>query len=257
MSLKLDADSIRVPVKKSFVPAILRLVLGMLCCLTIGWGAYKVLLARNLNELRASTTHRLEFYRLSMEATLSRNESLPNLLALDDRLASFLMKRGDQERQAADDFLHEVKERADIAATYLMDATGLCIASSNAGQPGSFVGNNYSFRPYFKDAMQGKPGRFYGIGSTTGVPGYFLTAPIKRSGTLLGVVAVKVSLDSFETAWLKGGDIVLLADPWGIFFLSSNSEWKFKTRSQLNEEAIRELIKTQPYPSPEKLIRGC
>lgn len=251
--MKPETDSVRLTVKQSLTTTIGRFVLGLLICLLVAWSVYRVLVKRNINELRTSTAHRLEFYRMSLEATLARNESLPNLLALDERLASFLVRRGERERTAADDFLREVKNRADISAAYLMDSSGLTIASSNAGQPDSFVGNNYSFRPYFKDAMSGNNGRFYGFGSTTGVPGYFLTAPVRHQGKILGAIAVKVSLDSFETAWLKGGDIVLLSDSWGIFFLASNRDWKFKTRSQLSEETQLELIKTRKYPAPENL----
>jgi two-component system C4-dicarboxylate transport sensor histidine kinase DctB len=122
-----------------------------------------------------------------------------------------------------------------------MDDTGLTIASSNAGLPESFVGKNYSFRPYFQEAMQGKLGRFYGIGATTGVPGYFLAAPIRKDGTIVGAVAVKVSLDPFESALKKGGDVVLLVDSSGVIFLSSIGEWKYRTLSQLNEEPQRQL----------------
>ena len=33
---------------------------------------------------------------------------------------------------------------------YLMDLTGMTIAANNFGQPNTFVGNNYAFRPYFQ-----------------------------------------------------------------------------------------------------------
>ena len=37
---------------------------------------------------------------------------------------------------------------------YLMDLSGLTIAANNFGQPDTFVGNNYAFRPYFSEAVQ-------------------------------------------------------------------------------------------------------
>jgi two-component system C4-dicarboxylate transport sensor histidine kinase DctB len=206
-----------------------------------------MLLVRHVDELRTSTAQRLEFYSLSLEATLKRNESLPYLIALDERLTTLLVRPGASQRQVADDFLRKVKERADIAATYLIDDTGLTIASSNAGQPESFVGKNYSYRPYFQEAMQGKLGRFYGVGATTGIPGYFLAAPIRKEGDIVGAVAVKVSLDSFESSLMKGGDIVLLVDSSGVIFLSSISEWKCRTLSQLNEETQQKLHATRQY----------
>jgi two-component system C4-dicarboxylate transport sensor histidine kinase DctB len=248
----MNADSIQLRVKKSFKSAAFRFVMGLLICFLAGWGVHRMLLVRHLNELRASTAQRLEFYRLSLEATLDRNESLPHLIALDERLATLLVQKGDSARQVADDFLNMVKERADIAAAYLMDDTGLTIASSNAGQPSSFVGEYFFERPYFKDAMKGERGRFYGIGRKTKVPGYFLAAPISKNQEMIGVVTVKVSLDSFESAWLKGGDIVLLADSSGVIFLTSNREWKYKTLRPLSKDEQDELDKSKQY-GKEKL----
>jgi two-component system C4-dicarboxylate transport sensor histidine kinase DctB len=60
-------------------------------------------------------------------------------------------------------------------------------------------------------------------------------------------VAVKVSLDPFESALLKGVDIVLLVDSSGVIFLSSISEWKYRTLSQLNEETHRQLCASRQY----------
>jgi len=251
------ADSILLTVKRSFKSALFLFVLGMLICFLAGWGVHRMLLARHLDELRANTAQRLEFYRLSLEATLDRHESLPYLIALDERLTTLLVKKGDSERKAAEDFLRKVQEQSNIAATYLMDDSGLTIASSNSGQPGSFVGNNYSFRPYFKDAIMGKPGRFYGVGSTTGVPGYFLAAPIRKHGDLVGAVAVKVSLDPFETALKKGGDIILLVDSSGVIFLSSIDEWKYRTLSQLNEVIQRQLHASRQYGNRALLPLGA
>ena len=239
--MRQNADSILLTVKRSFKSAVFRFALGLLICFLAGWGVHRMLLERHLDELRASTAQRLEFYRLSLEATLDRNESLPYLIALDERLATLLVQQGDSERQVADDFLRKVKERADIAATYLMDDTGLTIASSNAGQPGFVLSGKITrIRPYFKEAMQGELGRFYGIGSTTGEPGYFLAAPIKTKGNTVGAVAVKVSLDSFET---PHGGRVGTSFCWlthqGSSFFPRNDEWKYKTLRPLNEDDQR------------------
>jgi len=255
--LRHTADSIRLIFKRSFKLAILRFVLGLLVCFLVGLSVHRMLLVSHVYELRISTAQRLEFYRLSLEATLNRNESLPNLIALNEKLASLLVRHEESERKVVNDFLLKVKKETEIAATYLMDDTGLTIASSNAGQQGSFVGNNYSYRPYFQEAMRGELGRFYGVGATTGVPGYFLAAPIRKGGgDIVGAVAVKVSLDPFESALKKGGDIVLLVDSSGVIFLSSISEWRFKTLSQLNEETQRQLRDSRQYDKHDLLPLG-
>jgi two-component system C4-dicarboxylate transport sensor histidine kinase DctB len=247
LSLKNTVDSMRLTVKKSFKLAAFRISLSLLICLLAGWSVSSILLERNHKELRERTKQRLDYYRLSLETTIDRNESLPFLISLDGRLRTLLEHPGAGERQAADDFLKKVKERADIAAAYLMNTTGLTVASSNAGQAGSFIGNNYSFRPYFKEAIQGKLGRYYGIGSTTGEPGYFLAAPIKSDHGTVGAVTVKVSLAPQEAALQKSGDIVLLADSWGVIFLSTIDQWKYRTISDLKQETLRQLRASRQY----------
>jgi two-component system C4-dicarboxylate transport sensor histidine kinase DctB len=245
--MKVSAALIVSKLKRSPWRSAVYVIVAILFCFLTGWSAYRLLLARNLEELRARTENRLEFNRLSLEAALDRNESLPYLFALDQRLTRILAQRGDNEQQIANSFLLNAKEQAHIAVAYLLDDTGLTIAASNAGQPGSFMGKVYSHRPYFQDAMLGKLGRFYGIGSTTGVAGYFLAAPIRTDKGVIGAVTVKVSLDHFEAAWSMSGDIVLLADASGVIFLSSKDEWKYKTLRPLDTETQRKLLKSQQY----------
>ena len=56
---------------------------------------------------------------------------------------------------------------------YLLDRNGETIAASNWRDWSSFVGNNYAFRPYFRDAVANGSGRYFAVGVTTGIPGYF------------------------------------------------------------------------------------
>ena len=60
-----------------------------------------------------------------------------------------------------------------------MDVSGLTIAASNARSASSFVGQNYGYRPYFQAAQRGELGEFYGIGATTGIPGYFYAMAVR------------------------------------------------------------------------------
>ncbi|MCQ4942514.1 two-component sensor histidine kinase, partial [Escherichia coli] len=50
------------------------------------------------------------------------------------------------------------------SAIFILDTQGKSIASSNWQDPGSYLGQNYCYRPYYKHDMSGLNGRFYGIG---------------------------------------------------------------------------------------------
>ncbi|MEI7613307.1 MAG: ATP-binding protein, partial [Betaproteobacteria bacterium] len=188
------------------------------------------------------------FYRLSLESLLSRNESLPRVIAMEAKLNALLSRPESKDLQlAANRYLLEVKKGADITAAYLLDRHGLTLAASNFLQPSSYIGNNYAYRPYFRDAMEGKLGSFYGIGTTTSDPGYFLTAPIEANGEKIGAATVKISLENFESALIRGGDTVLLVDAFGVIFLASVPEWKYRTLHPLDQETLRRLDASRQY----------
>ena len=63
----------------------------------------------------------------------------------------------------------------------LVDKSGKTFASSNRHAPDSFVGQSYAFRPYFKQAAGGITGRYFAVGVTSKVPGYYVSRPIRDS----------------------------------------------------------------------------
>lgn len=231
-----------------FWPA-LRLLAVLVLCVLAGWGVQEVFFARQLDRLAQQARHNVEFYRMSLDSLLTRNESLPRIIAMEDRLKELLREPSDPARlDAANDYLLKVKDGAGLNAVFLMDKDGLTLAASNVGLPGSFVGHNYSFRPYFQDAMQGRLGIFYGVGATTGVPGYFLAAPIEgENGEAIGTVIVKISLEDFEAALTRNGDPVLLADASGVVFLASVPGLKYRSLTPLDTGALAQIAMTRQY----------
>ena len=217
-------------------------------CLLLGWLTYGALFAFHLDGERRASAQRLDGFALSLEATLSRHESLPGLLALDPSLSSVLHEPASPQRvAAANAYLEAAQQGASVAAAFLIEASGKTLAASNWRQPRSFVGHNYAFRPYFRDAVERGLGRFYGVGVTTGEPGYFLAAPIREQGKVLGVIVVKVGLESMEQALAGAGDTLLLVDGDGIVFLSSSRNLRYRSLAPLGEAVAARLAATQQY----------
>ncbi len=235
-------------VRNNQVRRVLQVGAALIVCLIVGWVTRQALLSSGLKSLQKLSGQHMEFYRLSLESLLTRNESLPRLVAQEEKLGKLLLHPDDISlQQGANRYLRDVQGISDIAAAYLMNADGLTVAASNFGQPMSFVGKNYGYRPYFRDAMHGRLGRFFGIGMTTGQPGYFLAAPVEVHGKKVGVSAIKVSLDSFDAALLKSGEIVLVTDSSGVIFLTSVKEWRYRTLTQLGKDATEQLRTTRKY----------
>ncbi|SFD71377.1 two-component system, NtrC family, C4-dicarboxylate transport sensor histidine kinase DctB [Paracidovorax konjaci] len=223
--------------------------LAVLACVCAGALAYRWSLEAQLAGQQRAATQRLAFAAQSLESLLHRNEALPALLALDGGVGTALRRPNAANLRAANAFLGQAAALADVEAAYLMDTRGLTIAASNWEQVSSFVGQNYRFRPYFESAMAGQTGRFYGVGATTGKPGYFIAAPLPAGAPAQGVVAVKMSLDAFEAALFAGGDTVLLADREGVVFLSTEADWRYRTLAPLGAGARARLEGAQQYGS--------
>jgi two-component system C4-dicarboxylate transport sensor histidine kinase DctB len=222
------------------------------CCAAMAWLAYDIAL-RHYQHARANeVAQRASFYALSLDSQLARYESIPRIAALEPVLLKLLNHPDNAAvRIAANAYLKAVQANAQLAAAYVMDAHGVTLAASNWDKPSSFVGSDYVFRPYFTDAMKHGLGRFYGVGNTTGEPGYFLAVPIldarhpERSP--LGVIAIKAPLDNYESALTKSGDMVLLTDLDNVVFLTSVPEWRYRALVPLSDHTMRGLRTTLQY----------
>ena len=189
---------------------------------------------------------RLSLYRSTVVAELDRFSHLTFVLARDP----FVMETaGGGPTAPLDGRLASFANQSGLDAIYLMDFEGLTISASNAGSASSFVGQNYSFRPYFQEAMEGGQGRFYGIGATTGLPGYFIAdSVVSDLGEALGVIAIKIDLTRLENSWREGGEQVLLTNADGVVLLASNADWRYRTLTPLDAAQRTAIAATRQFP---------
>jgi len=187
----------------------------------------------------------------ALQSALEKFETLPFVMSLHPAVADALLHPESRDGvQALDRYLFEIQQRARIAAAYVVQADGLTIAASNANSPQTFVGNNYRFRPYMQSAMRGSTGRFYGIGTTTSAPGYFLAQPVHAGSAapaVIGAVVIKIDLQDFEKSWPVEADPVALVDANGIVFLSNIADWKYRSIAPLGAAALEQIRLTQQY----------
>ncbi|HEX5392791.1 MAG TPA: ATP-binding protein [Rhodocyclaceae bacterium] len=225
-----------------------QLAAAALLCVLVSLAAYDIFHARALSHLREANGQRLDFYAASLESSLDKHEPLPHLAGLERDVLGALDHPADAAAiAAANRYLTIVQQQTKVAAIYLLDTQGLTLASSNWNTPQSFVGQRYTFRPYFREAIAGGIGRIYAVGATTREPGYFIAAPIRHGGRIAGVMVVKVSLDTFEQDMAKSGDHIALADSAGVVFLSAVPDWKYRTLGPLPAESALRLADARQY----------
>ncbi len=202
----------------------------------------------NTERLRAAGAQRLEVYAASLENLLDKYDFLPHMLELDKDVLALLEHPGDSaRRQEVNGYLERLSRQASSRIIYIVDLQGRTLAASNWRQKDSFVGDSIGFRPYLQDALRGRPSGFYGVGTTSGEPGYFYARGVHRDGRMLGVAVVKVNIEEQERGWVQGADKVMLADANGVVFLSSAPAWKYHTLRPLSGSVRARLEQTRQY----------
>lgn len=190
---------------------------------------------------------RLEMYKSTLNSTIEQYYILPYMLSIDKIINQSITENKDQQRHSLNERIEYLNNHLKTAAIFILDAQGQAIASSNWQEAGSYVDQNYSYRPYYKQAMAGLNGKFYGIGSTTNRPGFFLSTGIRNNGEIIGVVVVKISLNEIENAWSEGPENIIVTDEHSIIFLSSQPEWRMKSLQPLPVNIMKKLQSTRQY----------
>ncbi len=227
--------------------AALLLVFALLSA-AAAWTTYKVSQGMGLAELQTTGRHRLDLYSASLEREIGKYAYFPATLGLERNVLNLLQKKGGPELPARiNSYLEQLNERAGTLAIYVIDDTGRVLVSSNWRRADSYVGEDLSFRPYFRDAMASGSGRFFGIGTTRSEPGYYLSSALSDGGRTLGVAIIKVGLDQLEKSWSTVEAPVLVADENGVVILSSVPDWKFTTLRPLDENTRNAFDRTQQY----------
>jgi two-component system C4-dicarboxylate transport sensor histidine kinase DctB len=196
---------------------------------------------------RAALDSQLQVLKRSVESEIGRFRYLPAVVARDGRIRAALDDGSPDRLAEANRYLLAVRDDSRADALYVMKPDGLTIAASNFDLPSSFVGENYRFRPYFRDALKTGSGRYYAVGVTTGIPGYFLASVIRDHDRIIGVAVVKVDMSSVEQGWRQSGTFAVITDNDGVVFLAGLPGWKYRPLHPLGEAALAGIAAARKY----------
>ncbi|MBB2496868.1 sensor histidine kinase [Aquipseudomonas ullengensis] len=202
------------------------------------------------DELIEQNRQTLDLYVANLLGTLRRFEVLPAILGdLPDLRGALLQPQDAPALAKANQLLSRVREQTGADVIYLMDARGITRAASNHDQADSFIGRDFTFRPYYRAASEGRLGRFFGQGTTSGKRGYYFAAGIRDEQQRLGVLVLKVDLDYTERLWGKTPEQLLVTDANGVIILTSNPDWRFRATRPLSRQELARIAAEQPYPT--------
>jgi len=187
---------------------------------------------------------------------VARFRLLPLALADDRDLVALV-----SGRPGAQDVMNAKLER--LSGTlgspiiYVIRADGLTLAASNWRDPRSFLGKDYSFRPYFRAAAQSGTGQQFALGTVSRRPGLFFA----RRAYGGSVVVMKMEFDSLEAQWREASGTTFVTDRNGVILVTSNPGWRYAaTRPMAPEQdrLARERVGVGAFrPSPFVRMDGA
>jgi PAS domain S-box-containing protein len=225
------------------LPQIL-MVLSILTFLSVSAGGalyYSSLRQAAFQEAEQQAIANTQLIHQSLNSLLSEHQKTVATLAGLTALKEALQVGQADQLYHANSVLDHFTATLGADVCYLMDRSGTTIASSNRKDEDSFVGKNFSFRPYFVQAMAGRLGAYLALGTTSGKRGIYHSYPVYSDpeDRPVGVAVIKFSIAEMEKALgLPEADILLVVDPQGIIFISNRSQWLFQPAWQLSEKKI-------------------
>ncbi|RMV67902.1 Sensor histidine kinase [Pseudomonas caricapapayae] len=222
-------------------PLILMLMIGL------GYVAYLISEHSGIKSLRETGERQLELHARTVESEISKYTYLPSVLELESSVSQLLNKPSPELQQQVNRYLEGMNRRSGSRAIYVMDTTGRVLATSNWRDSDSYQGEDLSFRAYFQDAVRGLPGRFYGIGTTTGESGYYLAHGLEDKGRIIGVAVIKVRLEALEERWQRARLEAFVSDENGIIILSSDPARRLKSVRPLTPAVKERLARSLQY----------
>lgn len=212
-------------------------------------------------ELARQSENAAALHAAVLRSELEKYRALPPAMATDADVARLLTQPAGAQVEALNRRLEALAGQTRASAIYVIAPDGVTRAASNWREPISFVGADYSFRPYFIKAMRDGAAEFFALGTVSGRPGLFLAQRVSDSGGRhLGVVVVKVEFDALETEWRASGEPAYVVDPGGVVLITSVPAWRFRTLRPMDARSRQLTLADQtlghgaltplPFPTP-------
>lgn len=145
-------------------------------------------------------------------------------------------------------YRYDINDR--FSSIYVISRSGETLISTDP----SFVGQNYSFREYFRNALAGNETVEVAVGVTSNELGYYIAVPVRNNnGDISGVLVLKLKAEIINSlvnvSGLSNSGHVMLVDDHGIVTYSDKSERTYKSLGSLDPLERKEIEKLKKYPN--------
>lgn len=225
-------------------------ILAVMSAFTGGYFYFEAVQDASVMESRRQSRTRLILIANSLEKYLTENMRVAETLAAAPPLIRLLRTPSGETLAQANEVLDRFQETLHADVCYLMNTRGVTVASSNRENADSFVGQNFSFRPYFTSAQAGSPHAYLGMGVTSGKRGVYHSRPVFSESEQhpLGVVVIKSSIEEIEDRLgLPASDIMLVTSPEGVIFITNRTGWLFQLAWEPTPEKLEQILQGRQF----------
>jgi C4-dicarboxylate-specific signal transduction histidine kinase len=227
-------------------------LLAFLSASTGGFLYYSALRQAAFQDAERQAAANTELIRKSLNSFLTEHQKSASTLASMPALQRSLSSPRPDDLYAANVVLDRFRTTLDADVCYLMDRNGMTLASSNRNDSDSFVGQNFAFRPYYRQAVSGVAGAYLALGTTSQKRGVYHSFPVfdDPEDPPIGIAVIKSSIEKTEKELgLPEEDTLLVTDPKGVVFISNRPEWLYHSVWKLSEEQIQQIRKERQFGS--------
>lgn len=228
------------------------LAVGLLAAwLLVGLLAFKVSETQGLKQLHEAASHQLDLLAAAIDNEVTRHASIASAVSLSTDVRALLQAPAKEKhlfRAAANHFLEMLNDHLGGPAIFVLDTTGLVVASSDTNISDTLLGVDLSSMPFFQGALAGTPVRHYAIDHVSKEPGFFIALPIldeQHDWQVIGVTVVKSRVREAERRLLAQEAPTLIVDANGIVLLASLPEYRYATLQRHPPEALARISREQ------------
>ncbi len=186
--------------------------------------------------------HQLDLYAAVLEQELGNQADLPGLLDQDEQTVALIDSPDNAGlRSALNRRLTRFVARSGALSASIADAQGRALASSNWYRADTHSDRKTPLEPCVVEGLGGgQPAQRFSPNLDTGAPEVCFARPVRRNGSTVGVVIVRISLQPIEATWIDSAfraesEKPLIVDSRGIVILSSVPAWKQQALSALTQ----------------------
>ena len=217
------------------------LLFAMLFCLLATLMSFLIVKENAENKLQENLETQLLQIINKLEITLDRHSYLPSLLANDSKISEFLNTTDttdsfNQQQEQINLSLELTNNISGATAIFIMTPSGNVVSSSNWAEKESYIKQDFSSWPYFKQASQNALGRYFSSQSEDGERYYFFARSIQSKNKVIGVIAVQVPLSDIVFNWILSDVDFVVTDNNGLVFLSSDNRIHSLNNKRINLE---------------------